>query len=137
MAKKKSAATEKNALQMIHFRPGPELGALIDQFALQASISRGESAKRMASLAFRGFDIEVYGEIEELSTYLYGNSTFDEASQMAYVHLATTVGEPTTLSRESRQIALNELIAHYRSTRQLEEKVSEKRVRIKILRTRD
>ena len=52
MGKKKKAQRKKpEPSDMIHFRPGSELGGLIGKLAEQLDLSRGEVAKRMTSLA--------------------------------------------------------------------------------------
>ena len=88
MAKKsKTKASKKSEpTDMIHFRPGPELGSLVGQLADELTLSRGEISKRMTALAIRGLDLSCYGLVDELAMYFdAGMATFDQSAQFAYV----------------------------------------------------
>ena len=85
MAKKKSVKKKTADSEMIHFRPGKELGSLIGQFSEQEGISRGEAAKRLTGLAIRCLDVGFYGLVEELSAYLFHSGNFDSACDQVYV----------------------------------------------------
>lgn len=84
MAKKKKASKNTDYTDMITFRPGAELGQLITRFADQNNLSRGEVARRAASLALRDMDLGFYALIEEAATLSYGCG-FEEASHQIHV----------------------------------------------------
>jgi len=140
MAKQKKAAKKSDPdLEMIHFRPGAELGKLIGEFALEADVSRGEAAKRLTALAIRGFDVEFYDAALRLLQYLYGTPSFDEACDHLHVAVvqeaATANVDVADLPREQKLRAADELVAHYRLMRGFEDEVKEKRVSIKLYRS--
>lgn len=85
MAKKKTSR-EISPGETIHFRPGELLGRMIGRFGDDRGLSRGEAARRLASLSVRGLGVESYELIEELSGY--AGCDFDAASQTVYVEIA-------------------------------------------------
>lgn len=138
MAKKKAAKKPADA-DMIHFRPGKELGALINQFAEQVDVSRGEVAKRLTGLAIRGLDVGFYGVIQELASFLYHSGNFDSACDQVHVTIESVAAKEKTdvvdLSRESKLQAIEQLLEHYRSIRESEESTQNQRISIKVYRT--
>ena len=70
MKKKKSGAPPE---EMVHFRPGSELGQAINDCCASWKTSRGEAAKRLVSLAIHGLDLDFYGVVVDLMDYLSDN----------------------------------------------------------------
>jgi len=139
---KKQAVKKNSASDMIHFRPGQELGTLIGQLAEQSSISRGEAAKRLTSLAIHGLDLGFYGGVDDLASYLYGVGTsFDEAAHAVYVAICEAVGASgeavVDLPRERKVEILQELLHRYQVVREFEEETQTKRIQITLHRTPD
>ena len=141
MAKKKSVKKKTADSEMIHFRPGKELGALIGQFSEQEGISRGEAAKRLTGLAIRCLDVGFYGLVEELSAFLFHSGNFDSACDQVYVAVEAIASKENVdvleLKREEKLRAVEELLEHYRIIRGSEESMEKKRISIKVYRTSD
>lgn len=138
MAKKKKSSKSNSHVEMIHFRPGRELGELISELAKESQISRGEAAKRMTGLAIRGLDSEIYQYAEELTQYLYGAASFDEACHHIAVAIhksAADAGiEPQDMHREDQLHHVRELLEHHRIISGVTEKAKEQRISIKLIR---
>lgn len=138
MAKKKKAERKNpEPTDMIHFRPGSDLGSLIGELADKLDLSRGEVSKRMTALAIRGLDQSCYGSIDELSSYLYGGvATFDEAAHYAYVYVSNSANqkkcEVFEMTREETHQCIREVLELNRNLRQHEDNVENKRVHIKV-----
>lgn len=142
--KKKSSVTPQDTgadREMIHFRPGPELGRLVSQLADQFMLSRGEACKRMTSLAIRGFDLEFYAIADDLTPLLYGSGSFDEACHHLQVAVLESVGlsnekvpELTTIPREQKLDAARNYLAQRRMLSGIEEEVKEQRIQIRLTR---
>jgi hypothetical protein len=137
MAKKKSTRKKTtDDLEMIHFRPGAELGSLIGQWAKKSNLSRGEVAKRLTSLAIRRLDVGFYDDAERLSGHLYGNGSFDEACH--HLHVAVQIAadrsgkEVEDVDRESKANAINEVLNQYQALRDFEDEAQNTRVSIKL-----
>lgn len=141
MAKKKSVKKKTADSEMIHFRPGKELGSLIGQFSEQEGISRGEAAKRLTGLAIRCLDVGFYGLVEELSAFLFHSGNFDSACDQVYVAVEAIASKENVdvleLKREEKLRAVEELLEHYRIIRGSEESMEKKRISIKVYRTSD
>ena len=142
MPKKKTTRKKAgNELEMIHFRPGAELGSMIGQLSDELAISRGETAKRLTALAIRGLDVGFYGAAAELTDHLYASASFDEACHHLHVavqEVAEQSGqEIVDVPREKKLEAVEVLLDRYRMMRSFEEEVQQKRVSIKLYRTCD
>ena len=140
MAKKKRAKKKAvDPMETIHFRPGPELGALIGQLADKLTISRGEAAKRLVSLAIRGLDIGFYEFANEYTEYLYGSGGFDEACHHLHVAVQDDADDPhqevIDIERDKKLNAVRIHLERYRALKSFEEEAQKKRVSIKIHRT--
>ena len=140
--KKKKRTNEKSsgAADMIHFRPGIELGHLIGQLSDQHMVSRGEACKRMVALAIRGFDIGFYGDAVELADFLYSPGNFDESVHHMFVAVQEVLErgqEIMDVPREVKQMAVRQLIDRHSMMRSHEESAQKQRIRIKIQRTND
>lgn len=140
MAKKKSTRKKTtDDLEMIHFRPGAELGSLIGQWAKKSNLSRGEVAKRLTSLAIRGLDVGFYDDAERLSGHLYGNGSFDEACH--HLHVAVQIAADRSgkdveeVSRSAKADAIKDVLNLHQSLREFEEEAQNTRVSIKLHRT--
>lgn len=136
MGKKKSTRGKRNPdTDMVHFRPGAELGALIGRFAKEFSISRGEVAKRFTALTIRGFDLGFYPLAEELMLYLYGGSTFDEACHQLHVAVVQDFGKASDvfeIPREEKLSTVETVVEQYRSMRELEDETEHKKTKIQV-----
>jgi hypothetical protein len=129
MAKKRPAKQPNEAIQ---FRPGAKLGELIDEFAGIWRTSRGETAKRLTALAAHKLDLEFAPSVQDLAGYLYGGEDFVDACHMVYVWLQDAESVPVTQKLQLVQ----EKIEQYRMMRGIQAEVAEKRVFVKLFRTR-
>lgn len=135
----KKSSKQLNHREMVHFRPGEELGRLLSEMSAQSGISRGEAAKRCVSLAIRGLDLDLYAYAESLIELLYGNASFDEAVHHLHVAIherAVETGQDvSSLNKDERIEAVKALIDSYRFMRGHEEKVEHQRISIRLVNT--
>ncbi len=73
--------------ETIQFRPGEQLGDLLDGFASAFSLSRNEAARRLLHLAIRGLPLELYPYLAELQTLMFEPSDFGDACHELVVEL--------------------------------------------------
>ena len=135
--RKKSARKKTAVTEMIHFRPGEELGTLIDVIATQEAISRGETAKRLAALAVRGFDLGFYGFAKELVEHNYNAISFDQACHELHVAVLQDCSRgPSTevveLPRDEKKQSVQKLIDNYRMLRGIQEDAERTTVEVHV-----
>ena len=126
MAKKKPARDIPPG-EMLHFRPGPELGRLVAKFADEHQLSRGEGAKRALGLALRGLTIECYSVVAELATCMYANADFDQACNLVFVAIVNEeerAGQ-NPLDEKDKLAVAREVVRQYRVARGLDQSVEE------------
>ena len=133
----KKSDPKKLLLDTVQFRPGPELGKLISDFADAWRTSRGDAAKRLVALAIHGLDLDFAPLVQELTTYLYGNRDFDDACHQIHVMIDEAKDPKAAPQTHDEKLDLvKQKIAQYRMLRGLEEVSEQTRLQVRIVRTR-
>src|SRR4051794_36491197 len=102
------------------FRPGPELGRMLDDLAADEGVSIGEVAKRLTSLTLRGLSRDFYPYVCELAS-LKETTDFDEAAaELAQAVLVVPAGKPKahrvvkSVTSPESLLAADRYLEHYR-----------------------
>ena len=129
-------------IETIHFRPGRDLGGRIDQLASELMLSRGETAKRVVSLALRDMDLEgFYPLANRLVELEYDGITFDEACHRLHVAIIQEEAKsqqgnsPSVQSKEERLEIAKGVIRGYELMRGIESHAETHQLRIQLFRT--
>lgn len=121
----------------INFRPGIDLGLAIGTLADKWCISRGETCKRIVTLAVRDMPLEFYGVVDELRGCMFGDAAFEEAAAVIHVAIERKESEqlsktPQPMDNTSKLFVARETLSNYRQLHGLQEDVETKAGRIHI-----
>jgi hypothetical protein len=120
--------------ETVHFRPGPELGRAIGDLATAWKTSRGDCAKRLASLALHGLDIDFYDTAMQLMAYS-DTGDFDQACQRIHVQICTVESDRRSgapLEKQEKLQIARELAVKFLFVHEIEHKAEQQRIKIKI-----
>lgn len=110
--------------EVVHFRPGRHLGGLIADAANKWQLSRGETVKRLVTLAIRGLTIDTYCQINDLAEYT--TCDFGQACELAHAEVRIAIQEQggagqAELTADQRIAVVERLLQRYRQLQSMPE----------------